>query len=167
MRLKIILGSALAIAILVVGCGGGGGSSSGTSAGGTGGTTTNASSDGGGKPLSKKQFIAKGDAICVKVPPSYNSKLQELEKEAKKPLSPAEKNLKAAVPPLYVAVEELGGLTPPKGDEQKAEAITGALEAAAKGVEEKPTSELSGPKSPFAEFQKLTGEYGFAGCSQL
>jgi len=42
-----------------------------------------------------------------------------------------------------------------------------ALEAAAKGLEAKPESALSGPKSPFAEFQKLTQEYGFKVCSQL
>jgi hypothetical protein len=184
----IILGSALAVAVLVVGCGGGGGDTSGgtngsTSAasGSTGATTTGGSSGEGGsnassgeggsnassKPLTKKEFLTQGDTICGKVPATYNSKLQKLEKEAGKPLSKAESNLKAAIPPLPVAAEELAELTPPKGDEQEVEAIVAALEAATKGLEEKPSSELSGPQSPFAEFQKLTGEYGFRVCTEL
>jgi len=124
----------------------------------------------GGAPLSKAAYVKQGDAICEKVPTRYSKTLTELEKEDKatgKKTSPAEANLKAAVPPLYTAAEELEGLTPPSGDEAKAEAIVAALESAAKGLEAKPTSELSGPKSPFAEFQKLTREYGFKGCSQL
>ena len=47
------------------------------------------------------------------------------------------------------------------------EAIIAALEKAAEGLEKKPNSPLSGPKSPFAEFQKLTKAYGLAVCSQL
>jgi hypothetical protein len=172
MRLKIILGSVLVVAILAAGCGGGD-SSGGTGAGATGSTATGATTEGssaesGGnsKPLSKKAFIARGDAICAKVPAAYGEKLQEIEKENPK-ASVAEKNLKAAVPPLYPAAEELAGLTPPKGDEEKAEAIVAALEAAAKGMEEKPTSKLAGAKSPFNEFQELTSAYGFKGCPQL
>jgi len=59
------------------------------------------------------------------------------------------------------------GVTPPPGEEQNLEELIASLESAAKGVEEKPTSELSGPKSPFAEFQKLSGEFGFETCEGL
>lgn len=147
------------------------GGSDGTTSGddGDGDGSSQASDDGSGSgPLTKSQFIKQGDAICQKVPTRYRELLQEFEKEnkGKKP-STAEANLNAAVPPLPEAAEELEGLTPPEGDEQKAEAIIAALEAATKGLEEKPTSELTGPKSPFAEFQKLTREYGFQVCSQL
>ena len=122
-------------------------------------------------PLSKKEFIAKGDAICETVPKRYGVKVKGLEKEAKaqgksKP-SAAETNLKAALPPLFIAIEELDGLIPPTGDEQTAESIVDALEAAAKGVEEKPSSPLTGPKSPFVEFVKLTKGYGFKVCPLL
>lgn len=177
MRVKIILGSVLVVAILVVGCGGGDDSSSGSSGGASGATTTTSGDDGSSgagsdsSPLSKVEFVKKGDEICTRVPANYGKLLQTFEKEAKadgkpKP-STAEGNLKAAVPPLHTAVEEFEDLTPPKGDEPKVEAMIDALEAAAKGLEEKPSSELSGPQSPFAEFQKLTGEYGFKACSQL
>jgi hypothetical protein len=179
MRLKIILGSVLVVAILVAGCGGGGGDTSSGSSGATGATTGSSadeetaggSGDSSSSPLSKVVFVKKGDEVCTRVPANYGKLLQTLEKEnkanGKAKTSTSEGNLKAAVPPLYTAVEEFEALTPPSGDEQKAEAITDALEAAAKGLEEEPSSELSGPKSPFAEFQKLTGEYGFKACSQL
>jgi hypothetical protein len=187
----------LAIAVAYgYGCGGGddkGGSGGATSAAETDGTTNdNAASTesgdgdgdggsedgsgdgdgggdgGGGAPLSKAAYVKQGDAICEKVPLRFSQTLTTLEKESKgKKLSPAEANLKAAVPPLYTAAEELEGLTPPSGQEAKAEAIIDALEGAAKGLEAKPTSELSGPKSPFAEFQKLSKEFGFKACSEL
>jgi hypothetical protein len=58
-------------------------------------------------------------------------------------------------------------LNPPAGEERTLEKVVSALELAAKGMEEAPNSELSGPKSPFAEFQKLTKEFGFETCSGL
>lgn len=173
MRLKITLIGIAVLAILAVGCGGGGGDTTGGGTSATSGDSTSATSDGGGsgKPLTKVEFISKGDAICQEVPKNYNKKLAELEEENKaegKPkLSKSEENLKAAIPPLNVAIEEMEELTPPKGEEKQAEEIVDALEAAAKGVEEKPTSELSGPKSPFNEFQELTKKYGFTFCSGL
>ncbi|HZO06386.1 MAG TPA: hypothetical protein VFB52_08365 [Solirubrobacterales bacterium] len=141
-----------------------------------GGDSSSGDSDSGstsssGKPLTKAAYIEQGDLICQGVPQKYGELVQELEQEAKKQKKPkpntAEINLAAAVPPLPEAAKELEELVPPKGDEAEAEAIVAALEAAAKGLEEKPNSELSGPKSPFDEFQKLTGKYGFRACSQL
>ncbi|HEX2391611.1 MAG TPA: hypothetical protein VHI77_01695 [Solirubrobacterales bacterium] len=120
--------------------------------------------------MTKAAFIKQGDAICAKVPAAYTKKVKALEAEAKKKgqkPTTAETNLKAAVPPLYVAIEELEGLTPPEGEEQQVEAIIKSLESAANGLEAKPEAPLAGPKSPYAEFQKLTKEYGFKVCSQL
>ncbi|HEV7562996.1 MAG TPA: hypothetical protein VGO24_05795 [Solirubrobacterales bacterium] len=166
----------LAVAVFVVGCGGGGGgTSSGTSAGGTGATTTNASSGDGGsggsgsnaKPLTKKEFITKGDAICAEIPPEYEAKRQQLILKSKNKATTSEINLKAAVPPIYVAVENMEKLGPPTGEEAEVEAIIAALEAAGKGLEKEPSAPLTGPKSPYAEFQKLTKEYGFKFCNEL
>jgi hypothetical protein len=186
MRLKITFICLALAAVIVVGCGSSG--SSGSSAGGgSGSSATESSTAGGGdssggdsssggeaasgKPLTKAEFISKGDAICAEVPQEYNEKLTAMEKEAEKEKKPkpttAESNVEAAVPPLYVAIEKLEELGPPKGDEAEIEAIISALESAAEGVEAKPSSELTGPKSPFAEFQKLSTAYGFKGCSQL
>ena len=188
MRLKItFICIALFAAALAVGCGSGG--SSGSSGGGTGASATESSQSttgpetgaggdsssggeaAGGAPLTKIEYLKKGDEICAKVPQEYSAELKAMEEEAKKKKQPkptkAETNSKAAVPPLYVAIAAFEELTPPKGEEKQVEAIIAALESAAKGLEKKPESELSGPKSPFAEFQKLTEAYGFKGCSQL
>lgn len=163
--LKVGLVGLVMLLTIVVGYGCGGGDDS----SGSGGTTADGTSS--GAPLSKAAFIKQGDAICEKVPARYQEEATKLGEQAQKQGKPkpstAEVNLKAAVPPLDSAIEELEGLTPPSGDEDEAEAIVDALEVAAEGLEAKPTSELSGPKSPFAEFQKLTREYGFKLCSQL
>jgi hypothetical protein len=195
MRLRFTFIVLALAAVLAVGCGSSGssGSSSGADSGSsasesstastngdssTGGdsSTSGDSSSGGeaadsGKPLTKAEFIKEGEGICAKVPQEYGVKVKALEEEAKKSKKPkpttAETNSKAAIPPLYVAIESFEELTPPKGEEKQVEAIVASLESAAKGVEQKPESELVGPKSPFAEFQKLTAAYGFKGCSQL
>lgn len=169
MRLKILLIAIAVAALFVAGCGGGDSSGTGASTAGSGGdgTTTNTSGS-SGKPLTKAEFISKSNAICQEVPKNFSAKLTTLEKEngSKKPPK-AEENLKAAVPPLYTAIQELEALTPPKGEEEMAEEVIAALEVAAKGLEEKPTSELAGPKSPFNEFQEVSKKYGLTSCTGL
>lgn len=157
---------------------GDGDSSESTDGGDSTGSTDGADSTGSGAdgnsssaPLTKAQFVKKADAICENVPVRYRKLLGEFEKEQKKQGKPkpsvAESNLAAAVPPLPEAAEELEALNPPSGDEQKVEAMIAALDAAAEGLEKKPNSALSGPQSPFDEFQKLTKAYGLTACSQL
>ncbi len=186
MQLRITLIIAMvAIAALAIGCGGGSDSSSGgaadsgtsssdtTSAANDGdGASTEASDDGGDSgPLTKAEFIKEGDEICQLIPNRYNELLGEIEKEReanKEPkLTNPEANVQAAVPPLPEAAREFDELTPPAGDEAKVEAMVEALEAAAEGLEAKPSSELSGPKSPLGEFQKLAKKYGLNGCATL
>lgn len=159
MRLRIVVLCLSATVVLVAGCGGGSGSS--------GGGSTDAAQ---GKPLTKAQYIAKGEAICGEIPKSFTQKRGALARELKKKgqkMTKSEENLKAAVPPLNVAVEEFKQLVPPKGEGQKTEAVIQALEKAAKGLEEEPESGLTGPKSPFAEFQHVTSAYGLQFCSGL
>jgi hypothetical protein len=163
MRLKIILGSVLVAAVVLAGCGGGG-SSSGTTAGETGGAATTGATS---KPPSKAEFVTQTGEYCIQVPPTYQSKLKELEKKAGKKLSKAETNRKAALPPLKTTLSSIEELVPPTGDEETVEAIVDALKAGVQALEEEPLSKLSGSKSPFAEFQKLAKEYGLATCSGL
>lgn len=115
--------------------------------------------------IPKKEYVKKGDAICANVPNEYNQllgKLPKKQQENKQITVP-----KAAVPPLRTASEKFAELGSPDGDQAKAEAIVAALEAAADGLEKEPNGELGGPKSSFAEFNKLTQELGFKTCSQL
>lgn len=181
MRLKIvlILGAIAILAIVVAGCGGGGDSTSGSTTASKETTksgettpnkedakTTKSKAAANSKQLTSSEFTIRMNEACIQVPPSYKEKLKELEKGGKKPTK-AEINLKAAVPPLYATISLMESLKPPADEEQKLEEVISALESAAKGLEAEPESELSGPKSPFAEFQKLTKEYGFETCSGL
>jgi hypothetical protein len=153
-RAIAILAATLAIGPVAMGCG------------------ASESSDSSTPPLTKAAFVKQGDAICEKVPKRYRARLKAVTKEQEQKSKPPkaakeESNLKAAVPPLHTASAELDQLSAPTGDEQEAEAIVAALEKGADGLEESPGSELSGPKSPLAAFQRLTKEYGFKVCSEL
>jgi hypothetical protein len=167
MRLKIILGSIVALAILVAGCGssGDGTSSESTSSA----TEASKTSVAGLSP--KTQFKYQVNEICLAIPVTFEKGKKALEKEFKEEgkgsPSIAEINLKAAVPPLYTAIERFEELTPLEGDEEEMEAITDALRSAARGMEAKPTSSFGGPLSPFVEFAELTKEGGFESCARL
>ena len=171
MRLKIILMAVLAT-VFVAGCGSGGNSSSSE----TTATKENSnastiskepsSANAAQKPMTKTAFVTRINEICIQVPPGYKELLKELRAGGRK-LSKAETNLKAAVPPLRSAIEEMDAVIPPPSEERHLKEVIAALESAADGLEADPTSELSGPKSPFAEFQALTKRYGFETCSGL
>lgn len=181
MRWTVLGVCVLVAAISAVGCGSSGsgsGSSAGTSAESTtAGTEANASDEGraGAEgesksgPLSKKAFMKEAEAVCQKIPTTFEEKSEALAKSLKNGQSPtpAEAKLKAGVPTDNLAIEELEALSPPTGDEQEVDAIIQSLEKAVKGLEENPESEFTGPSSPFAEWQKLTKEYGLSFCSQL
>jgi hypothetical protein len=165
----MVVGRGLMVFLVVVvfavaGCGG--------SSDSNGATETAASSGGSfsGKPTKKSQFIKEGDAICRKVPTSYqaglNKLVKKLEKLPKKKRE-EEETFAAAIPPLRTAVKEFWALGPPKGAEDQAVAIVEALEATADGLEEEPLAPLSGAGSPSEEFSKLTKQFGFTTCPAL
>jgi hypothetical protein len=174
MRFKfvLILGAIAVLAIVAVGCGGGSDSTSSsttakksTSTDGSS-TPTKSEDPSESKQLTKSEFATRVNESCIQVPPTYEEELEELEKGGKKP-SKQEIATKAVIPPLDSAVEELETLNPPANEQQDLEKVIAAMESAIKGVEEEPAAELSGPKSPFAEFQKVTKELGFETCSGL
>ncbi len=151
-RWGVVLASLMAAMAILAGCGGGGGTG-GTESSGASTASTGAEESTGGeerdkegekeKPSPEKAALTKeGDEICWQSPANYNKKVQSLEKEngGKKPPT-KEVNLKAAVPPLYTAIEEFEELTAPSGEEVELEAVISSLGAAAKGLEEKPASE--------------------------
>ncbi|HUC00451.1 MAG TPA: hypothetical protein VMS11_11545 [Solirubrobacterales bacterium] len=187
MRVKVILSLVVMVLFgaLLAGCGGSSDSSSGgaetsadsTSADGTtanandggeetGGEETGGEEEGSSKPLTKTQFTAQVNEICIQVPPTYQEELKKLEKGGKK-LTKEEENLKAAIPPLESAREQMEAVTPPAGEEQTLEEVISSLEAAIKGLEKEPNGELSGPKSSFAEFQAVTKKAGLETCAGL
>ncbi|HVY97812.1 MAG TPA: hypothetical protein VHA54_12695 [Solirubrobacterales bacterium] len=174
--------------LLAMGCGSSGDSGTGTGtetsgqqadasqteeskAGGSGAGEPKAEPVRTGKPLTKAVFVKRADAICAVVPNEYRSLATSMAKEreaAKKPKPTVQEIADgAAIPPLEKAAAKLQSLNPPAGDVPKLEAIVAALESAAQGLGENPNSKFGGPGSPFAEFQKLTREYGLKGCAKL
>jgi len=154
-----LIGLAL-LAVVAFGCGGGGDD-----------TTFSAAIDGFEPVLERAEFIEGGDAICRRLPRDYEASTQSLEQkneaEGKGKPSAAEVGSEVVVPSLSVAVEEFKELPVPEGEERQTEEIIEALEAAKRGVEEKPTSKLAGPESPFDDFQNLTRAFGFELCNRL
>ena len=70
-------------------------------------------------------------------------------------------------PAIQRQAEEIDALGAPSGDEEEVEAIVEALEAGAEEAEEDPGTIVEGKTSgPFAEANKLAGEYGFKVCGQ-
>jgi hypothetical protein len=177
MRLKIILVSAALIGILIAGCGSDSSSSSGSTSDPSS-TTPSKSNDGGSsttkskevgnsKPLTKSELNLKMNEICIQVPPAFEEELEELKKEIGKPPTKAEENLKAALPPLVTAYESMEELTPSAAEAEDLEGTIAALKSAVKGVEEEPKAKLSGPSSPFAEFQAKAKELSYESCEGL
>lgn len=164
MRLNSILACAILVGVLFAGCGGSSSSSSDGSTVATGSTSTPGKSS---KPLSKAELNLKMNEICIQIPPAFEATLKELEKKSGKKLSKAESNLKAALPPIINSIEAMESLTPSPAEEQDLEETIAALKAAAKGLEDDPTSELSGPSSPFAEFQEKAKEFKYQSCEGL
>lgn len=162
-RLKVTL-LGLVMLLAVVGYGSG--------CGGSGDDTTFSAAINGFEPvLEKAEFVEGGDAICRRLPRDYEELARPLEQkseaEGKGKPSAAEVGREAVVPSLTVAVEEFRELPVPEGEERRTEEIVEALEAAKKGVEEKPASKLAGPESPFDDFQNLTRAYGFELCNRI
>jgi hypothetical protein len=142
----------LALALLAAGCGGGGGTATATA------------------PLSKAQFIKRGDAICEKTDKTQNSAIRKY--TAKHPKGASTKAgqdeliTSIGLPPIQQEAEELGALGAPRGDEGKVEAIVNGIEEAVGKAEEEPEStNKAGAANPFTGVDKLAGEYGFKACA--
>jgi hypothetical protein len=171
MRSKVILLIVGLAALLLAGCGGGSGTTASTpkDSAAAGAANAAASRDADAKkpkPMDKGEFDARLNEICIQVPPDYEKKLKALNQDGKKH-SKAEVNLKAAIPPLEMAIEQFGSVKPPPKEEQVLAQMISAMESAVQGLKVKPTSELSGPQSPFAEFQSVSTRYGLQTCSGL
>jgi hypothetical protein len=175
MRSKIILLMAGFAVLLLAGCGGGATSTGTTasaakdpaSAPAADKTTSSQTADANkSKPMDKTEFDVRLNEICIQVPPDYKEKLKVLNEDGKKH-SKAEVNLKAAIPPLEMALEQFESVKPPPNERQILAQMIAAMETAVRGLQKKPTSELSGPQSPFAEFQSVSTRYELQTCSGL
>lgn len=121
-------------------------------------------------PLSKAQFIARGDAICEKMDKTQNAALNAYAgKHGNGTKATQEAMVRAAgLPPIKAEIEELDALGAPKGNEAEIQAIIVGAEEAIKEAEADPESiNEIGPGNPFNEVDKLAAKYGFKSCDYL
>lgn len=144
-------GLGVLLAVAAIGCG-------------SGGATTEA-------PLTKAQFIKRGDAICRTAQKKREKILlpfvQELSKEGKELYDLSNKELSdlysaRLLPPVKEASVELDELTPPTGD-VLAEKLVDALVTEVEQNEEDPMRAVENP--PYLHIDRLAYKYGFKVCS--
>jgi hypothetical protein len=152
-RGPLALTAAVAMAALLLGgCGGGSEGSS------------------GGKSISKQEFIAKADAICKKGTERLQKAIFAALKNPRNltKVSQAEQAkivTIAMVPNVSREAKELRALGVPEGDEEKIDAMIGALEEGVETAERDPAAVTKSSDIVFGISSRIAGEYGLQACS--
>ena len=137
-----IVGLAVLVALLVVGCGGG-----------------------GGETVSKSDFVRQGNAVCGKWQQARGTRFREINSKFKPPVTQAkrEEAILFVLEPYEDAIEGLKELDPPAGEEEKVEEIIGSMEDGFNQAKANPGTLISS-SAPFSKANKLTEEYGLKEC---
>jgi ABC-type glycerol-3-phosphate transport system substrate-binding protein len=155
-RLFVLLAGALAVAIAAAGCGGGGDDS---------GESSSAT------PLTKAELIKQGDAICTKGNKTIEDEAEEFAEsnnvDTENPTKAQQEEVivQVVAPGVRKQAEEIGGLTPPSGDEAEIKAMVAAVEDGADELEADPAKLLEGT-NPLSKGSKLARSYGFKECGE-
>jgi hypothetical protein len=141
---------AMALALLVAGCGGG---------------ETSGGEDTGASTLTKAQFLRLGNAICAKgneeIDAVYGRYAGKLPGEAK-----MNQVAQEIVPPVRrKVVRRLRALDPPPREEKRVEAILAAMEEGIeKGEEDAASLRAAGPAYAFWRAYNMEIDYGLVKC---
>lgn len=137
-----IVGLAILVALLVVGCG-----------------------SGGGETVTKSDFVRQGNAVCGKWQQARGQAFREVNSKFKPPVTQAkrEKAILFVLEPYADAIEGLKELEPPAGEEEKVEAIIDSMEEGYNQAQANPGTLVSS-SAPFSKANKLTEEYGLKEC---
>jgi hypothetical protein len=151
--LLALLAGALAVALVIAGCG-------------SNSSSTTAS-------LSKAEFVKQGNAICKAGNEEIEEGFEEFTKENNlsktKPPSKAIQEEAAEtilIPAINNQVEEIRALGTPEGDEGEVDEILTDAEEAVEEGEEDPTSLLGAEPAKFKELNKESREYGLTVCGE-
>jgi hypothetical protein len=142
------------IALLAAGCGGGSSSSSSSSSASTAATVTG--------PLTKAEFVAKANAICVKGTARTEKAGQSLGN------SPTEHEAAVAVPAKFVPavqtqLDELKALSVAPGEEATVTSMLNLGQADLDRVKSEP--KLAFETKTFADFARVAHAYGLKSCA--
>lgn len=153
-KLLVIVPLVLATASVAVACGGDDDNGSGATS-----TTTSTAA-----PLSKQEFLKRGNHICEQGQKHINAAEQKLG------ANPSQAEIdkfttKTAIPTIQYELAGVQGLAPPSGDEDQVDAITTAAQQALDKLKADPSLiTASGKENPFAEANKLANQYGLTAC---
>jgi hypothetical protein len=141
-RKSLILILAALAAVAVFGCGGGGEES-----------------------LTKADYVRQGNAICGKWQQARGALFGKFNKTLSPPVTKAkrEKAILMILKPYEVAAQDLGELSPPDGEEAKAEAVVAAMEEAATEAKANPAALLRS-SAVFEKPNELADDYGLKEC---
>jgi hypothetical protein len=139
--------AALLVALAVAGCGSSSSSTTSTAA------------------LTKAEFLAKGNAICVKTNKVTNAAGQKFGNH------PTKAQLTTFVTTQFVpsvqgAINGLKALGAPAGDQAKVAAMLALAQADLNKVKANPILFISGGPSTFANFAKVAHAYGLTECAK-
>lgn len=146
-----LIAAVIAAAMLAAGCGGGGDDSSSSSS------------------ISKEEFAAKADAICkdgtTRMQKAIFAALKDKRSLTKMSQSEQEKIVATViVPSVKREVKELRALGVPDGDDEKVDAMIGALEEGVETAESNPEAVTSSSDAVFGIASRLAAEYGLEAC---
>jgi hypothetical protein len=146
-----LIAAAMAIALVVAGCGGG---DSGTTAG----------------SISKEKFMVKADAICKngteRMQAAIFAALKHPRDLTKVSQAEQEKIVTTAmVPSVEREVKELRALPVPEGDEERVDAMITALEEGIETAERDTEAVTKSSDVLFGISSRIAGEYGLKACS--
>jgi hypothetical protein len=128
---------------------------------------------GGDNAPTKAAFVKQADGICKKNNKALDQQAHAFFKEEgigsnEEPTK--EQSLKFAneilIPNVEKQVDGVDELTPPKGDEDKVQAVTDSANEAIDKAKQDPTSLFSNKTDPFAKANKLATDYGLKVCGQ-
>ena len=144
-----MLGALLALVALIAGCGGG--------------DSTTTTSE---VPLTKAEFIRKGDAICQTGNEASTTEIEQFAKENGFGPEPTKAQFEEVVtevlaPNLEQQAHELDALVPPTEDKDRVEAILASLRETITEIEKNPSS-MQG--NVLAKPIRLEKAYGFKVC---
>ena len=151
MRLIALVAGALAIFLVVAGCGGG-------------------DSDSSTASITKAEFIKQADAACKKSEEEIQNDFAVYIKKHEDLKNPTEADYAELVETILVPnvdqeVEDIRALGAPSGDEDQVEAMLEAREESVKTAEDDPQLVLNESDKVFAKASKLAKEYGLEGCA--
>lgn len=165
-RFIATLAGALAIVVLVAGCGGG------SDSGDSGSANADSTTSGDTAPaLTKAEFIKQGDAICTETAATLAQGAKDFLSDAglsesEEPSEEAQEELVGEVflPAYQTQAEELGALGAPEGEEEQVEAIVTGFEEGVASAED----DLGGAigEDPLADAKGAAADFGFTVCGE-